>query len=416
MRIFAIAMALTAPMAWAAPDVVVSPPGMSAQAPDVAVGPDGSVDVVWLGANTAPPNAQQIAHAGHSHDSSTDVFFARSTDGGATFSAPRRLNARDGDVWGFSISKPRIAVGPDGVIHVLYPGNAKNAVTGEGETVALYLRADREATAFEAPRRLNVDALTDAVVKDDGGGFATLAVAPDGTVYAAWIDTRLMAGEGLARAAVAVSRDGGRSFAPDRVFLPEMVCPCCQLTSTVDRRDRLVLGMRIDDGPYRDSEVVVLRDHGGPLAWRRRVSGARWAIEGCPRKPTAVAVRGGDWVAAFYTDGEQPDGVYITHSGDAGKTWSKPRALHPGATLSDAPALAFAGKRLYAVWQARIGTGDLRLFASRSEDGGRSFSEPVELSTAPGAMRLPAVAAHADGSLQVVWQQDRAIRTLRWRP
>ena len=394
----------------------VSPPTMAAQSPDLAVGPDGSVNLVWLGENTAPPNAAQIAARGHSHDSSTNLYFARSTDGGRSFSSPQQLNPGNGDVWGFSISKPRIAVSDGGVIHIVYPGNARNATTGENETVALYVRGKIGRWAFETPRRLNIDGLSDALIKDDGGSFATIATGPQQQVYAAWIDTRTMTGSETARAALTVSSDDGETFTPDFEILPSMVCPCCQLSSVVDSRGRLVLGARLVDGKFRDNEIVTFSDQGRHLDSRHRVAGARWELEGCPRKPTAIAVRDNQWATAFYAGAERPDGVYTSWSQDGGNTWSTPRALHPEAKRSDAPALVFAGHRLFVVWQARLDTEDFRLFASVSEDGGRTFSEPSMLPIPAGVARLPAIAAHTDGSIQIAWQQDRSIMTLRWRP
>ncbi|NDE00530.1 MAG: hypothetical protein EBZ91_01960 [Gammaproteobacteria bacterium] len=333
----------------------VSPPTMAAQSPDLAVGPDGSVNLVWLGENTAPPNAAQIAARGHSHDSSTNLYFARS-------------------------------------------------------------RGKIGRWAFETPRRLNIDALSDALTKDDGGSFATIATGPQQQVYAAWIDTRTMTGSETARAALTVSSDDGETFTPDFEILPAMVCPCCQLSSVVDSRGRLVLGARLVDGKFRDNEIVTFSDQGRHLDSRHRVAGARWELEGCPRKPTAIAVRDNQWATAFYAGAERPDGVYTSWSQDGGNTWSTPRALHPEAKRSDAPALVFAGHRLFVVWQARLDTEDFRLFASVSEDGGRTFSEPSMLPIPAGVARLPAIAAHTDGSIQIAWQQDRSIMTLRWRP
>jgi hypothetical protein len=395
--------------------VVVSPPDSAAQSPDVAIAPDGSINIVWLGENTAAPNAAQIAARGHSHDSKTNLYFARSVDGGKTYSTPLRINRMAGDVWGFAISKPRIAAGPDGRIHLLFPGNIYNAATGNTETLALYTRSDPAAHQFEEPRRLNVDSLTDNIAKDDGGAFATIAVDSSNTVYTAWVDTRTMSDGDMGRLAIAVSHDGGEIFAPDTIVLPDIVCPCCQLTSAVDAERRLLLGIRLVESGYRDSEIIALNVKDQRLEWRRRVADARWEINGCPRKPTAIAVRGKNLFAAYYSGAEAPDGAYVTHSNDGGVTWSKPMALHAGATRSDAPALAVTGGIVHAVWQARTGNDGFRLFTSRTADDSTRFSLPEALPIPDGgSARLPAIAAHADGSLQIVWQHDSRIRSLRW--
>ncbi len=395
--------------------VTVSAADSSAQSPDVAIGPDGSINVVWLGENTAAPNAAQIAARGHSHDSKTNLYFARSVDGGKTYSAPLRINRTDGDVWGFAISKPRIAAGPDGRTHILFPGNVHNPATGNTETLALYTRSDSNARQFEEPRRLNVDALADNIAKDDGGAFATIAVDLTNTVYAAWVDTRTMSEGDMGRLAIAVSRNGGAVFEADKIVLSDIVCPCCQLTSAVDGKRRLLLGIRLVEDGYRDSAIIALSAKDQHLEWRYRVADARWEINGCPRKPTSVAIHGKNLFAAYYSGAEVPDGAYVTHSSDGGLTWSKPAALHAGATRSDAPTLAFAGDVVHAVWQARTGDGGFRLFTSHAAHGSPQFSLPEALPIPDGgSARLPAVAVHQDGSLQIVWQHDSSIRSLRW--
>ncbi|MFM7433602.1 MAG: hypothetical protein ACKO3O_08895, partial [Gammaproteobacteria bacterium] len=56
-----------------------------------------------------------------------------------------------------------------------------------------------------------------------------------------------------------------------------------------------------------------------------------------------------------------------------------------------------------------------RLFTSRTADDSTRFSLPEALPIPDGgSARLPAIAAHADGSLQIVWQHDSRIRSLRW--
>ena len=230
-----------------------------------------------------------------------------------------------------------------------------------------------------------------------------------------WIDTRDMAKDGdSGKVFMAVSRNDGRSFGKDRELFPADVCPCCQLTAHVDAAQRLWVGSRQVEGKFRDSTVTVSTDGGRTFSPRQRVASKRWEIEACPLKPTGIAARGNDVWATFFSGAEDPAGVYLAHSGDAGRNWSTPMLVHPGATTSDAPVVALAGPTLHLFWHAKVGDGARRIYTRASSDGGASFGPVVELPAPPGATQLPAIAARADGSVQVAWQQGTEVRSMRW--
>jgi hypothetical protein len=342
-------------------------------------------------------------------------------DGGKTFSVPVQLNQKPGDVWGFSVSKPRIVTGANSTIHVFYPGNDVSPTNGKPEAVSLYTRSTDGGHSFDKPRRLNEMATTDASDLVHGGlthahVFGTIATDGKGGVYALWIDTRDMAKEGdYGKVFMAVSRDDGATFGKDREILPADVCPCCQLTAFVDREGRLYVGSRQVEGKFRDSVVMVSTDGGRSFSPRQRVVGTRWEIEGCPLKPTSVVAANGVITSAYYTAGEQPPGAYVTRSTDGGKTWSKPMLTHPGAVTSDAPVLTLAGKTLHLFWHAKMADGVRRVFTRASTDMGASFGPVAELPAPAGVpAQLPAVAGRDDGSVQVAWQQGTEVRTARW--
>lgn len=425
----AVLAALRLPVAAAAPtaatavrdptgSIRVSCTDHKAQSPEIALGVDGSINMVWIDEDVAPKQVDP-SH-GHSHMASTNLYFARSTDGGLTFSDPVRVNQREGEVWGFSVSKPRVAVGRNGTIHVFYPANATSEATGKPVAIALYSRSTDGGRSFAKPQRLNTWATTDASQFVHGGlshahVFGTLAVDAKGSVYAMWIDTRDMAKDGdSGKVFMAVSRNDGRSFGKDRELFPADVCPCCQLTAHVDAAQRLWVGSRQVEGKYRDSTVAVSTDGGRTFSPRQRVASKRWEIEACPLKPTGIAARGNDVWATFFSGAEDPAGVYLAHSGDAGRSWSTPMLVHPGATTSDAPVVALAGPTLHLFWHAKVGDGARRIYTRASSDGGASFGPVVELPSPPGATQLPAIAARADGSVQVAWQQGTEVRSMRW--
>ena len=389
---------------------------------ELALDAQGRVHVVWVDKGPAAPSAE-AGRGGHGdrHHARDNLYYVRGGDD-LRFGTPVQVNRADGEVWGFAISRPRVQTGPSGSVHVLYPANA----TREGrapEVVARYVRS-ADGIEWDAPRTLNTPAGTDHSGHIHGGFsavhvFGTLGVAPDGAVHAFWIDTRgLGAGavpEGASAAAMApaavwgaVSRDDGRSFAQDTPIIETGVCPCCQLTTAfADGGDTVFLGLRsVTAESYRDNVLAASHDGGASYATPVRLNDARWRLDGCPMKPTAVAVDEQHVHTAWYSGAESPPGVYVTSSSDTGRSFGAPQALHPDASLSDAPSVAAGGGRVYVAWHARVDAGR-KIFVSASDDHGDTWSVPIEVPGAPagGGASHPLVAVKADGSLLVAWLQ-----------
>lgn len=157
--------------------------------PRIAVGGDGShFYLLW----------QEIIFSGGSHGG--DILFARSSDGGRSFSAPLNLSRSPGgdgkgrlsrDIW--SNGSLDIAVGGDGAVLAAwteYHGALWFARSGDG------------GASFSAPRR---------VAGDDAhpARAPALAAGRGSAVYLAWT----VGEDPAARIRVARSNDGGASFA-----------------------------------------------------------------------------------------------------------------------------------------------------------------------------------------------------------
>jgi hypothetical protein len=399
--------------------VRVSEAGHKAQSPEIALGPDGVVHIVWIDENTAAAGHDHLKH-GHSHVAATNLLYARSNDGGKSYSTPVRLNSTLGDVWGFSVSKPRIAVGGNGTVHVFYAGNDVNPINGKPEAVAMYIRSGDGGRNFSVPQRLNTMAKTDASEFVHGGlthahVFGTLTTDGRGNVYALWIDTRDMAkANDSGKVFMAVSRNDGRSFETDREILPADVCPCCQLTAFAADDDRLYVGSRQVEGKFRDSVLMVSSDGGRMFTPRQRITAQRWEIEGCPLKATSVAATGSVVFATFFSGAEAKPGAYVARSTDGGRTWSTPVPTHPNAVVSDAPVIALAGKTVHLFWHAKLADGVRRVFARALHDLGASYGEIHEITGPAGtALQLPVIAGRSDGSVHVAWQQGTEVHAMR---
>lgn len=392
----------------------ISEEGRRAISPEIAVGPDGAINVIWLDkgltADRPPPKPRKPGE--HSHRSATDLYFSRSEDGGATWSAPVQVNPVDGGVWGFAVSKPQIGVGPTGTIHVFYPANDKSPKTGLAVVSARYIRSTDNGKTFGEPIVLNRPAEIDREdILGEGlsmtNSFGTMGVAPDGTVIAAWQDVAQMkdSADG-ADGAVAISTNDGESFEAERIALSgNDVCPCCQLTIAFGD-DVAYMGYRKIYGDGRDSTVARSTDGGRTFSGEGRLDLAKWDIDGCPLKPTELEVDGDNVYAAAFTGGEDPAALYFSRSTDGGASFSGSRQVHVSAGYSDAPAMTVDRSGVVrVVWHAKAG-GPRRLFTSVSVDGGETLSEPVEIDTPAGKSAYPATSVAGDGAVFVAWQQE----------
>jgi hypothetical protein len=173
-----------------APTNVARSPTTFSWLPRVVVAPSDSarVHVLW----------QEIVFSGGSHGG--EIFFARSSDGGVTFSEPLNLSSSqagdgkgrlDAEIW--DNGSLDLARGPAGQLF---------AAWSEYEG-ALWFRLSADGERFSAPVRIGGDAAAPARAP-------SIAAGPSGSVHVAWT-----VGENPgADIHVARSGDGGRSFGP----------------------------------------------------------------------------------------------------------------------------------------------------------------------------------------------------------
>jgi hypothetical protein len=392
----------------------VSDEGRRAISPEVAVGHDGAINLIWIdkGLTANRPAAKKHRPGEHSHRSATNLYFSRSEDQGAIWSKPARVNGTDGEVWGFAVSKPRIDVGPTGTIHIFYPANDKSPKTGLDVVSARYTRSTDNGKTFSEPKVLNRPAEKDlSDVLGEGlamsNSFGTMGVAPDGTVITAWQDVAgMIAGSSGANGAVAISRDDGKTFEAERIALPgNAVCPCCQFTIAFGD-DITYMGYRKIYADGRDSTVARWSNGGRKFEGEGRLDLARWDINGCPLKPTELAIDGNNVYAATYTAGEAIPALYFSRSTDGGQTFAGKRQVHPEAPYSDAPEMTVdSNGAVRLVWHAKV-AGPRRLYTAVSVDGGETLSTAAEIDTPAGTSAFPATDIAPNGTVYVVWQQE----------
>jgi len=269
--------------------------------PQVAVSPDGSVLVAWT--SNIPVEGRPFP-ASH-------VLLSRSTDRAGTFEPAVLVNDdAGGPPAGHTFHD--LAVGPDGVVYVSW-------LDTRGGAEHLEPSADR-----------------------DPAGAGPFPETHAGADHAAASNTTVR---------VARSEDGGRTFSPS-VIVARGTCQCCRTSLAVADDGTVYAAWRhIYATNVRDIAVSHSADGGRTFSEPVRVHADGWAIDGCPHNgPSIAAGVGGDVRIAWYTGAEMRAGLYTATSGDGGRSFDRPRALFRGASGASV-RLATSERSLWRTWE-----------------------------------------------------------------
>lgn len=305
--------------------------------PSIATGPDGTYHVVW----------SDDRLGGHA------IFYARSSNGGATFSTARQLDPSW--VRGSNQTNPSIALAKGGDLYVAWGDDRQ--VHGS-PSVFLSASADGGAS-FSAAVKVD-DALPGYGWRD----FPSVATGANGEVLVAWQDARRVVGKTPSGVLIltadvyfAASCQGPLSFGPN---------------------------LRVDDS--------------GGYTWHTT--------------PALTADASGR-VFAIWSDNRSGDfSLYAATSLDLGATFGPSvRVDDSGASTSKQtdPTMAVDGfGRLHVAWQDNR-LGPWTIFATRSLDGGRTFEPNVRVGDGANGQPeyAPGRAVTVNGESVVVWQDYR---------
>ena len=190
-----------------------------------------------------------------------------------------------------------------------------------GDPVASDLRLSRSVNggqSFEPPLRINDD-------RPISHSFEGLAVAADGTVLVAWIDSR----EGANQAGTYLARltHQGTHIA-SRVTLDSTTCVCCRVALATGPPQVVAVTWRtVLPGNIRDMVLRLAHDGGQVFTPATRIHADDWQLTACPHRGGTVGVDGqGRLFLSWYTEGttEEPR-LLFTVSSD-GQQFASPPA------------------------------------------------------------------------------------------
>lgn len=345
-----------------------------ALAPDLTTAPDGTVWLSWLEPVDAGNHALKVARL----DSSTPRW------------QPPREVARGPDWFLNWADTPRLAAADDGrlaavwFVHAAPAADAEHAGGhghGYGYGARVAFSADDGATWTEPAPLSRESALNE---------FVSLALLPDGRWLAVWLDGRNREHTG---AMTLYGRVLG-SNEPD-TLIDDRVCDCCS-TALVTFPDGSALVAYRDRSPEEVRDIAIAHWHGGAWTPGRPMHADGWKIAGCPVNGPALARRGAQVGAAWFTAANGAARVQVARSTEAGVLFGQPRRVdepaQPSAPAGRVGSVLLPDGRLWASWLE----GDGRL-ALRAMDGADRLGETLHLPvSAAGAARpagIPRLAA-----------------------
>lgn len=311
--------------------------------PTLALGPKGEIYAAWR----------------DSRKGDADIFFARSTDGGRTFS--KNFSVIDDPKPNYQ-GNPSMATDRKGNIYLAF-GDLRD------EDANIYMAVSTNGgRSFTKNRRVDDDA------HRTRQNHPAVAADEIGTIYIAYEDFR----NGLPDVYLTRSLDGGKTFEASRK-LNDDTNDVIQSSPTIAAGNKgLVVVAWID---FRNDTTLIEN-------LDTDVEENRW-----------VATRKGN-----------PD-IYYTVSLDGGKTFSPNRKLNddPEATVQAYPSVAidFRGY-ISMVWEDGR-DGGMNIYFARSTDQGQRFSQNIPVNDGPRNVDHfhPSLAVNGVGRPYVIWTDER---------
>jgi hypothetical protein len=321
-----------------------------------------------------------------------DILFARTTDGGATWTPPAALNSNAATDSG---SDRQVQIATDGAGSWLAVWDSSDSLGGTiGTDYDVHFSRSTDAGATWAPAAaLNSNAATDS----SGDGLAGIATDGEGNWVVVWVSDDSLGDTIGADADLFFSRstDAGATWSPPAV---------------------------LNSNAATDN----------PDPW--------WGVD---TTPVVAADGAGNWLAVWASDYRLPGepfplddwDIFVARSADGGATWSPAAALNANAVIdsghignqsgwgrdwgwSDAdPQIASDGAGSWvAVWHSwdYYASGyDYEVFVASSADEGATWTMPVPLNPASATSGewdgTPAIANDGVGNWLAVWSSDDSL-------
>jgi hypothetical protein len=333
-------------------------------------------------------------------ESHRQLTLSISHDGGDTFASPVPVSEPDAGVIAHGENGHSLAQTPTAV-YALWQQRREH-----GPPQLMFTRGSGMGHSFEKPIEIAAKGTPSFT------GFSSMKVAPNGDIYAVWLDGRDQpTPPGTFGVYLAKSTDKGITFStPMRITMG--ACPCCRPTLAFgDKGEVYVAWRKVFPGDIRDIVVAKSTDSASTFSEPMKAGNDGWVLHACPDSGPSMATAHGKLYVAWYSEGQGKPGVRVSVSGDGAQSFARSRIAsadvldsnHPQLSVSEdgRVLLAFQGRKPAAGREAWSPTQVF--FTAVNADGEPSKPQPLPVSGKSAS--YPAVLSASAGRAFVAWTE-----------
>ncbi len=306
-------------------------------------------------------------------DGNSEIYYKRSTDGGATWGSDTRLT------YDASVSRyPSVAVA-GAAVQVVWNDSR------DGNSEIYYKRSTDGGATWSSDTRLT----------NNTSPSESPSIAVAGAVaHVVWVDTR----DGNGEIYYKRSTDGGATWGSDtRLTYNSSISwyPSVAVTGAA---------VHVAWHDYRDGnyEVYYKRSTDGGATWG---SDTRLTNNTSSSQYPSIASTGATAHVVWVDSRDGNAEIYYKRSTDGGTTWGNDTRLTSNDSVSQYPSVAAASAAVHVTW-ADTRDGNSEIYYKRSTDGGATWGGDTRLTNNTGASTDPSVAV-ARQRVYVVWHDNR---------
>jgi len=307
-----------------------------------------------------------------------DVFYKKSTDGGDTWTANKRLT------WtaGYS-SHPAIAADSSDNLHVVYDE------TAPGNYEIYYRRSEDEGATWSTGIRLTWTT---------GSSWdAAIAVDSSDNLHVFWADSN----PGNYELYYKKSTDGGVTWSTNK-RLTWTPGDSFEPAIAIDPSDHLHVAWYDYTAATCDVYYKKSTDGGNTWTANKRLT---WTADDS-FSPAIVADTSGDLHVVWEDNAPGNSEIYFKSSADGGDSWTPNKRLTWTADDSYLPAIvADTSGDLHVVWNDDT-PGNYEVYFKTSADGGVTWTTNQRLSWTSGDSESPDICVDPSGNIHVFWSDD----------